>query len=85
MSERDPNLQTVIDMALSLLPHEMGCDNCFDYLAAYADHMTNGTTIPEHLRMVREHLARCVSCEEEPTFLLEAMKAQGEEHNNAEG
>ncbi len=47
--------------------------------------MTNGTTIPEHLRIVREHLARCVSCEEELTFLLEAMKAQGEEHNNAEG
>ncbi len=76
MSERDTKLKSVIDMALSVLPHEIGCDDCFDYFAAYADHLTNGAAMPEPLRLVGEHLERCACCMEELQLLLEAMKTQ---------
>jgi len=75
MKERDTKLKSVVDMALSVLPHEIGCDDCFEYFAAYADHLTNGSPLPEPLRLAGDHLARCASCMEELQFLLEAMKA----------
>lgn len=79
MSERDTKLESAIGMALSVLPHEIGCDECFEFFAAYADHLANGTAMPEPLRLVGEHLERCAGCMEELQLLLEAMKAQ----NNA--
>ncbi len=76
MSETDAKLNAVIGMAMSVLPEEIGCDDCFDYFAAYADHLTNGTPVPEPLRMVGSHLERCAFCMEELELLLEAMKAR---------
>ena len=76
MTELEPRLRKAVDMAMSVLPHEMGCDDAFEYLAAYADHVMHGTEVPDSLKMTGEHLDRCSSCMEELDYLLETMKAQ---------
>jgi hypothetical protein len=76
MTELEPKLKKAVDMAMSVLPGEMGCDDAFDYLAAYAEHVMHGTDVPDSLKMTREHLDRCSSCMEELDYLLETMKAQ---------
>ena len=72
--ELELKLKKAVDMAMSVLPAELGCDDAFDYLAAYAEHVMHGTDLPDSLKMTREHLDRCSSCMEELDYLLEAMK-----------
>jgi len=74
MANPDPRLKAIVDMAMSALPHEIGCDDCFEYLAAYAEHLVNGAELPEQLRLVGEHLDRCICCMEELKLLLAAMQ-----------
>ena len=76
MAELEPKLKKAVDMAMSVLPSEMGCDDAFEYLAAYAEHVMHGTDVPDSLKMTREHLDRCSSCMEELDYLLETLKAQ---------
>jgi hypothetical protein len=76
MTELEPKLRKAVSMAMSVLPSEMGCDDAFHHLAAYAEHVMHGTDVPESLRMTREHLDRCSSCIEELAYLLKMMKAQ---------
>ncbi|MBY0508117.1 MAG: hypothetical protein K2X03_29660 [Bryobacteraceae bacterium] len=75
MAELDPKLRAIVAMAASVLPREIGCDDCFDYFAAYAEHLLAGGPLPEPLQMVGEHLERCSCCMEELNLLLAAMKA----------
>jgi len=74
--ELDHKLKALVGMAASALPHEIGCDDCFDYFAAYADHLVSGAPLPEPLRLVGEHFERCSCCMEELELLLKAMKAE---------
>ena len=67
-------LESVLEMALSVRPHELGCDDCYEYFAAYADHLSEGKSMPEPLILIGEHLERCGSCMEELQYLLDAMK-----------
>lgn len=70
----DPKLKSILNMAMSVLPQEMGCDDCFEHLAAYADHILNGGPKPIAFEQVREHMERCDACLEELKCLMEAMK-----------
>ncbi len=72
----DSKLKSVVDMAMSTLPVEIGCDDCFEFLAAYAEHLLSGNPVPAPLKLVGEHLERCACCLEELELLLEAMKAE---------
>jgi hypothetical protein len=74
----DPKLTTIAEMALSVLPREIGCDDVFEYFAAYAEHRIQGSELPEWLLIVAEHLDRCQACREEVEFLLAAMKPHEE-------
>jgi len=76
MAELDPRLKALVSMAASVLPHEIGCDDCFDYFAAYADHLLSGRPLPEPLKLVGDHLERCSCCREELDLLLLALKAE---------
>lgn len=76
MPELDPKLKALVGMAASALPHEIGCDDCFEYFSAYADHLLSGAPLPEPLQLVGEHLERCSCCMEELELLLKAMKAE---------
>ena len=76
MNNLDPKLNTIVEWAMSVLPHEIGCDDCFEYFAAYADHLQSGGPMPEPLKLVGEHLERCACCMEELDLLLQAMKTE---------
>ena len=71
----DAKLISIVNMALSVLPEEMGCDDCFEHLAAYADHLLNAGPEPAAFVQVREHMERCDACLEELKCLIEAMKS----------
>ena len=75
MTKTDAKLKSAVEMALSVLPHEIGCDDCFDFFAAYAEHVITGEPLPEPLRLVAEHLERCPACMEELHLLLEAVQS----------
>ena len=76
MTNLDPKLKSLVNMAMSVLPHEIGCDDCFEYLWCYADHLLSGAPMPEPLKLVGEHLERCSACMEELELLLGALKAE---------
>ena len=73
MTSLDPKLHALLGMAASTLRHELGCDDCFAYFAAYAEHLASGTPMPEPLELVAEHLERCAFCLEEFELLLQAL------------
>ncbi len=75
MPEMNEKLKSAVEMALSVLPHEIGCDDSFAFLAAYAEQKNSGNPLPAHLQRVAQHLERCPGCMEELHFLLEAMKS----------
>ena len=75
MAGLDSKQKAIVEMALSALPREIGCDDCFDSLAAYAEHLRAGTALKESLQPVKEHLELCVACMEELELLLAAMGA----------
>ena len=72
----DPKLKSVLDMAMSVLPEEIGCDDAFEYFAAYAERALSGTPIPGRFQAVTDHLGRCPSCQEELDRLLKALKSE---------
>ena len=76
-SDHWSQLNRIVGMAMTVLPEELGCDDCFEFLAAFAEHILNGTAMPESLRAVAEHLDRCPACLEEMRILVQAISAQG--------
>ncbi len=58
MAERNPGVKALVEQALSVLPKELGCDSCAEYLAAYADYHLGGKMPPDSLKGVGEHLVR---------------------------
>jgi hypothetical protein len=73
MAERNPAVKALVEQALSVLPQELGCDSCAEYLAVYADYRLGGTMPPDSLKGIGEHLDRCDACFEEFKLLLDAM------------
>ncbi len=76
MLDTELKLKAIIHMAMSVLPKEMGCDDCVEFLAAYAEHLLRGTPVPGELAPIGEHIHRCFTCAEELEYLLEALKIQ---------
>lgn len=54
---------------------EIGCDECLDHVAAYAEAHLTGLPVHGALSLVEEHLAICEECREEFEALLEALRA----------
>lgn len=75
MAEAENRLKSIVEMALSALPRELGCDDCFEFLAAYAERVLSGE-VPESMKSIEEHLERCPCCTEELNLLLEALKEE---------
>ena len=51
MAERNPGVKALVEQALSVLPKELGCDSCAEYLAAYADYYLGGKMPPDSLNL----------------------------------
>lgn len=78
MPEIDPKLRAVVEMALSAVPVEIGCDDCYELMASYADHVLAGKPLDDARRLVDEHLKRCACCREEFELLLAALNSSPE-------
>ena len=76
MSKLDPRLTTVLEMMISVLPDEIGCDDASEFLAVYAEYSLSGTALPDALKPMQEHLERCEWCMEELELVVRAMKAE---------
>ena len=55
--------------------HELGCDDCFAHVDAYAERVRAGEDAGAVMREVEHHLALCGSCREEFEALLAALRA----------
>lgn len=75
--EGKTKVSTVVAAALSVLPQERGCDDVFEYFAAYAESKLTGSNPPASSQLVAEHLERCPCCLEEFDLLLESLKVPG--------
>ncbi len=75
MAKQNPSVRALVEQALSVLPQELGCDSCAEYLAAYADYRLGGKMPPDSLKGVGEHLDRCDACLEEFKLLLDGVQA----------
>lgn len=52
MAKQNPSVRALVEQALSVLPQELGCDSCAEYLAAYADYRLGGKMPPDSLKGV---------------------------------
>ncbi len=59
----------------NLRPDEIGCDSCYEQVAAFADATLAGCGAVEALPLVADHLARCSACRSEFEALLDALHA----------
>jgi hypothetical protein len=55
--------------------HEIGCDDCFAQLDAFAELVLAGKDAAAALPLVQEHLLHCRDCREEFEALLDALRA----------
>ncbi|MDR8389715.1 hypothetical protein NC796_01115 [Aliifodinibius sp. S!AR15-10] len=67
-------LKKLIQMIKMTRPDEIGCDECFDDLHAFAELELAGKSAEDAMPLVKDHLDRCGTCREEYEALLEAMK-----------
>jgi hypothetical protein len=55
---------------------EIGCEDCFRELDAFAEKVLAGKDAAAALPLVQDHLNRCKDCREEYELLLEALRKQ---------
>lgn len=58
-------------------PEELGCDECFEVVDAFAELELAGKNAAEAMPLVQDHLDRCPPCREEFGALLDALRAVG--------
>lgn len=67
-----------IEALLQMLSHtqseELTCDEYLDQLAEYVETYLSGSSLPEGLRAIEQHLGLCNDCQEEFQTLLSALE-----------
>lgn len=53
---------------------EIGCDECFDKLDAYAEMELAGKSPEKAMPLIEDHLKKCGECREEYQALLSALR-----------
>jgi len=77
MELTDGDLRALVEAAAITRDVEIGCDDCLDQIASYAETKLRGLATPEALRLVEEHLTICQECHEEFEALADAVRALG--------
>lgn len=67
-------LRTVVKAIASTQDNELNCDECFDHVDCFAEHVLAGKNAAEAMPLVQEHLDRCPPCREEFEALLDALR-----------
>ena len=75
----EKQIQILLQLAGSVTPDSMDCDECFCEIARFAEQELAGKTIPEAMQRVQDHLANCPCCQDEFQALLEGLQALDDE------
>lgn len=70
----DQDIRALAAGVASTRPVEIGCDDCLDQVASYAESQLQGLPTSVALRLVEEHLELCPDCREEFESLAEALR-----------
>lgn len=70
----DGDIQVLAVGVTSTRPVEIGCDDCLDQVASYAESRLQGLPTSAALRLVEEHLELCPDCREEFESLAQALR-----------
>ena len=72
----DKNLLASLMRAVEMTdPNEIGCDDCYDQLHAFAEQELLGRSAEKAMPLVHDHLQRCGECMEEYQAFLKDLKA----------
>ena len=74
MNLESDRLKRMVQDILTTPPIEIGCDECFAQLDAFAELWLAGKDTAEAMPLVHEHLMRCSNCREEFEALLTALQ-----------
>jgi hypothetical protein len=67
-------LKKLIRAVTMTTPGEIGCDECFDKLDAFAEMELAGKSPEKAMPLVAEHLEKCGECRQEFEALLNALR-----------
>ncbi len=70
----DKQIKMLLQLAGSVTPDALNCDDCFGEIARFAEEELAGHTVCEAMRKVQNHLANCPCCRDEYRTLLEALR-----------
>lgn len=68
-------IKKIVDSALSARNVEIGCDDCSERLAEFAEHALRNRRLSDALQLVSDHLERCPDCREEFDALMSALRS----------
>ena len=68
-------LRAVVRGIMTARPDEIGCAECSEHMARFAEMMRAGTRAAAVMPLVQDHLAHCRDCREEYETLLLAVRA----------
>lgn len=75
----DPHqLKDLLNLTVTTKADSIGCDGCYELMDQFAQAELDGRSIPESLRVVRDHLEQCKCCRDEYAALLAALHAISE-------
>lgn len=66
-------LRALVGSIMTARPDEIGCAECSEHMARFADMVMAGALAASIMPLVQDHLARCRDCREEYEALLEAV------------
>ena len=68
-------MRAALTMVAQTHEQELGCDEAYAFLDAYADRFNRGEDVAALMPLVHHHLAMCPDCREEFDALLRSMEA----------
>jgi hypothetical protein len=72
----DPDrLRAVVRGIMTARPDEIGCAECSEHMARFAEMVRDGARTAAVMPLVQDHLTRCRDCREEYEALLAAVRA----------
>lgn len=66
-------LRATLTMVAQTQELELGCDEAYAFLGAYADHVNRGADVAALMSLVHHHLAMCPDCRQEFDALLRSI------------
>lgn len=84
MSLSKKEIEGLIRMIGLTRDKEINCEQCLSLVAEFAEQELRDKSVPDALKSVEHHLSVCSECQEEYTFLQDALrKMNGQEDKDS--